>query len=43
LLDYNCFAFPETTAHFEGAAEIIGGLLLLFGLFTRVSAFYFIE
>jgi len=37
------FPFPETTAHFEGAAEIIGGLLLLLGLFTRVAAFYFIE
>ena len=36
------FPFPEMTAHFVGAAEIIGGLLLLFGLFTRVAAFYFI-
>jgi len=36
------FAFPEATAHFVGAAEIIGGLFLLFGLFTRVTALYFI-
>lgn len=36
------FPFPEATAHFVGAAEIIGGLFLLFGLFTRAVAFYFI-
>src|ERR1700757_3178012 len=36
------FPFPEFTAHFVGVAEIIGGLPLLFGLFTRVAAFYFI-
>src|SRR5580698_9668809 len=36
------FAFPGTTAHFVATAEIIGGLLLLFGLFTRIVAFYFI-
>ena len=36
------FAFPEATAHFVGAAEIIGGLFLLFGLFTRVTALYFV-
>jgi putative oxidoreductase len=36
------FPFPEATAHFVGAAEIIGGLLLLFGLFTRVTALYFV-
>jgi len=36
------FPFPEVTAHFVGVAEIIGGLLLLFGLFTRIVAFYFI-
>jgi len=36
------FAFPETTAHFVATAEIIGGLLLLFGLWTRIVAFYFI-
>src|SRR6266542_3645826 len=37
-----CFPFPETTAHFIGAGEIIGGLFLIFGLFTRITAFYFI-
>src|SRR5262245_33648638 len=36
------FPFPETTAHFVAVGEIIGGLLLLFGLFTRIVAFYFI-
>jgi len=36
------FVFPETTAHFVATAEITGGLLLLFGLFTRIVAFYFI-
>ena len=36
------FPFPETTAHFIATGEIIGGLLLIFGLFTRVTAFYFI-
>ena len=36
------FAFPEATAHFIAVGEIIGGLLLIFGLFTRVVAFYFI-
>src|ERR1700745_53657 len=36
------FPFPEFTAHFVGCAEIIGGLLLLFGLFTRFAAFFFI-
>jgi putative oxidoreductase len=36
------FVFPEAMAHFVGVAEIIGGLLLLVGLFTRVAAFYFI-
>ncbi len=36
------FPFPEMTAHFVATAEIIGGLLLLFGLFTRIAAFYFI-
>lgn len=34
--------FPEFSAHFVGVAEIVGGLLLLFGLLTRVAAFYFI-
>src|ERR1700748_3216498 len=36
------FAFPETTAHIIATGEIIGGLLLLFGLFTRIVSFYFI-
>lgn len=36
------FPMPELTANFVGATEIIGGLLLLFGLFTRFTAFWFI-
>src|SRR5271157_4405944 len=36
------FPFPETTAHIIATSEIIGGLLLLFGLFTRYVSFYFI-
>lgn len=36
------FPFPVTTAHLIASGEIIGGLLLIFGLFTRVTAFYFI-
>jgi putative oxidoreductase len=36
------FPFPETTAHFVAVGEILGGLLLLLGLFTRVTALYFI-
>jgi putative oxidoreductase len=36
------FAFPETTAHIIAVGEIIGGLLLIAGLLTRVTAFYFI-
>jgi uncharacterized membrane protein YphA (DoxX/SURF4 family) len=36
------FLFPETTAHFIAVGEIIGGLLLIFGLFTRITALYFI-
>jgi putative oxidoreductase len=36
------FPFPETTAHLIATGEIIGGLLLIFGLFTRFVAFYFI-
>src|ERR1700743_626247 len=36
------FPFPAETAHFVAAGEIIGGLLLIFGLFTRVTSFYFI-
>jgi putative oxidoreductase len=36
------FPFPGFTAHFIAVGEIIGGLLLIFGLFTRITAFYFI-
>ena len=36
------FPFPDTTAHVIATGEIIGGLLLIFGLFTRVAALYFI-
>ncbi len=36
------FPFPETTAHLIATGEIIGGLLLIFGLFTRITACYFI-
>jgi putative oxidoreductase len=36
------FPFPESTAHLVATGEIIGGLFLIFGLFTRVTACYFI-
>ncbi len=36
------FPFPELTANFVATTEIIGGLFLLFGLFTRFTAFWFI-
>jgi putative oxidoreductase len=36
------FPYPEATAHIVATGEIIGGLLLLFGLFTRYVSFYFI-
>ncbi len=36
------FPFPATTAHIIATGEIVGGLLLIFGLLTRVTAFYFI-
>jgi putative oxidoreductase len=36
------FIFPETTAHIIASGEIIGGLLLITGLITRITAFYFI-
>src|SRR5258705_6036919 len=36
------FPFPETTAHIIAVGEIIGGLLLVLGLFTRIVAAYFI-
>jgi putative oxidoreductase len=36
------FAHPEITAHIIATGEIVGGLLLIFGLFTRFVSFYFI-
>ena len=36
------FPMPELTANFVATAEIIGGLLLIFGLLTRFVAFYFL-
>src|SRR6266853_2085901 len=36
------FPFPATIAHIIATGEIIGGLFLIFGLFTRITAFYFI-
>jgi putative oxidoreductase len=36
------FPFPDTTAHVIATGEIIGGLLIIFGLFTRIAAFYFV-
>lgn len=36
------FPMPELTANFVATTEIIGGLFLLFGLFTRFTAFWFI-
>jgi putative oxidoreductase len=36
------FPFPEITAHWIATGEIIGGLLLIFGIFTRFVSFYFI-
>lgn len=36
------FPLPEFTAHFVAVSEILGGLLLLLGLFTRITALYFI-
>src|SRR5471030_662588 len=36
------FPFPEETANIIATGEIIGGLLLLFGLFTRYISLYFI-
>ena len=36
------FPMPELTAHTVGTLEIVGGTLLLIGLFTRITAFYFI-
>ena len=36
------FLMPELTANFIGATEIIGGLFLLLGIFTRFTAFWFV-
>lgn len=36
------FPMPELTANFIATIEIIGGLLLIFGLFTRFVSFWFI-
>jgi putative oxidoreductase len=36
------FPLPEMTANFVATTEILGGLFLLFGLFTRFTALYFI-
>jgi putative oxidoreductase len=36
------FPFPEMTAHFVGIFEIVGGLLLIFGLLTRFVAVPFV-
>jgi putative oxidoreductase len=36
------FPFPATTAHLIATGEIVGGLLLIFGLFTRMTALYFV-
>jgi uncharacterized membrane protein YphA (DoxX/SURF4 family) len=35
------FPFPELTAHFVGVLEIVGGILLIAGLLTRVTAIPF--
>jgi len=34
--------FPEFSANFVGCLEIVGGLLLIFGLFTRIITIPFI-
>jgi len=36
------FPFPEITANFVATTEIVGGLFLLLGLFTRFTSSYFI-
>jgi len=36
------FPMPELTANFIATTEIIGGLFILFGLFIRFTAFWFI-
>jgi putative oxidoreductase len=35
------FPSPDVLAHFVAVGEIVGGLLLIFGLLTRVTAIYF--
>src|SRR5580698_6039668 len=34
--------FPEFSAHFVGCFEIVGGLLIIFGLFTRFVSVPFV-
>lgn len=36
------FPMPEILAHFIAVSEIVGGLLLIAGLLTRLVSFYFI-
>ena len=36
------FPMPELTAQAIGSLEIVGGLFLIFGLFTRITSFYFV-
>src|SRR5580765_6744684 len=36
------FPLPELTAHFVGVLEIVGGILLIAGLLTRVTAIPFV-
>jgi uncharacterized membrane protein YphA (DoxX/SURF4 family) len=36
------FPYPGITAHWIATGEIIGGLLLILGIFTRFVSFYFI-
>ncbi len=36
------FPFPDFTANFVASFEIIGGILLLLGIFTRITALLFI-
>jgi putative oxidoreductase len=36
------FPFPEPTAHFVAVLEIVGGILLIAGLLTRVTAIPFV-
>ena len=36
------FPMPDVTADFVATFEIVGGLLLLLGLFTRLTAFLFV-